>query len=526
MKNFLRLLAFFICICMIVLTTTACKKDKDGNESEVGGGYSSKVEEDGPTFSFDRDASVDTNIGINNSNISEPSVDKDAEGASIVNRTEIEGVDGTFYDVELKETKMDLKGREIIFGAHYKKNYEATGSADAQRCYKALKKIEEDYNCKIKLVQFIGTTEGAKQITTDKASGKLTYNVIDLLSATMDQIWKKTGLGADLRNVKTVGVETNPWNPTVTLMSSYKSGVYGVAVRYDRIEQSIVYFNKALAEQYQLGDFYELVRKGEWTTDKLKEICQQFKEKSGGSKWAFQAMFPQHYFNFIYANWSSPVAIVEENGASRYVFNGNSSNVLDMLSYVQDCVTKGLFNPAYTKSTIKDGKYTLNYQDYLDALANFNDGNTLFFLGTNGDATLPKIYSDAIDDYGILPMPMGPNAANYSTFISGMQALAIIEGDPYIEEDGAILTAIANRTNVKVKEIEKRNKSLVRDSQSLTMLTQSYKFKQILEAKGLGSGYAAVGIPCMLDLQSSPKQAMESIANSCTASINEYYKQQ
>ena len=533
-KNYyLRTVSLVLSILMVMLMTTACKKDKGGNESVAGNGATinsnGTADTSGDGFNFTHNNDVDNNIGINNSDIDNPNVNSNSAGASIVNRTEVEGVAGSFKDVTLKESVRDLKGKKIIFGAHYPQNYSATGNSDAQRCYAALKAIEKDYNCKIEVVQFDGTANGAKEIATAKASGKVLYNVIELLANTSNQILKTSGLAADLRKVSTVGVESNPWNPAFTLLSSYKSKVLGVGVRYDRFELNILFFNKNLASKYQLGDFYEMVRTGKWTTENFISICEKFREKSGGNMYAVESMYPQTYLTLMYTNWTSPLAIANQNGKNSYIFNGTDSKILDVMSICQDAVKKGLFNPQYEPSTVSNGIYKQAYSDYKRASNAFINGKSLFFIGSNGDAVLPHIYTNSVDDYGIIPLPMGSSANNYSTVITNGLYYSLLDGNPDIENDGAILTAIANRTNIKVADIQAHNKTLVRDSQSHVMLTQNYKFKQILNIEmsvGDISGiFYGAAVPSILAQQSTPKQAMESISNKMKTEINRVYGQ-
>lgn len=460
------------------------------------------------------------------SNPSSENVQSGSEGTSLVDRDGVEGVNGSFKDVKLKETKMNLKGRELIFAVSKADLYSATGDSDAQRSYQILKDIEKDYNCKIKVEEIKGKAEGAKEIATAKASGKVRYNIMHLYADTANQILKSTGYGADLRNVKSVGFGTNEWNDAFTLVSSYKSEVMGVNVRYDNLEQNIVYFNKALADEYNLGNFYQMVNEGKWTTENFIKICEEFRNKTAGKMYAAEAMYPQHFMLLTYSNWTS--ALTVDKNTSSYIFNGTSSEVLDTLSIVQDAVKNGLFNPNYTKTAItSDGIYSQSYADYTSASTNFMNGKSLFFIGSNGPDVLPRIYKNSVDDYGLLPLPMGKDAENYSTVITNARFFSLLDGNPYIEEDGAVLTAIANRINIPVSEIEANNKTLCRDSQSVKMLTQNYKFKQLLNIElspgSIAGIYYGAAVPAVLGQEKTPKQAMESISNKITTEINNIY---
>ena len=531
-KLFLRGFALTLAVLM-AFSLTACRKGEEvisvtSEWYEAGASKDATASAtDGESKSeFESGASVDTDIGINNSNAS-ANVDANKAGASVVARNEVEGVDGSFKDVTLKETKMDLKGRKVVFALNTpEKVFSATGDSDAQRCYAALKAIEKDYNCTIELVQHKSGEEGAKEIATAKASGKVLYNVMLLQANAANSLLKTTGYGADLRNVKTIGFNNNDWNAVFTLSSSYKMKVMGVGVRYDWIEQNIMFFNKSLANKYNLGNFYDMVNSGKWTVNNFISICETYKNRSGSKNYAVESMFPQTFLITAYANWTSPLAISAKT--SSYIFNGTSSQVLDALTTVQNAVKKGLFNPNYTKTAIdSNGLYKQVYKDYETARDNFVNGKALFFIGSNGIDVLPYIYKNAIDDYGLLPIPRGDSSTNYSTVITNTKYFSLLDGSPTIEEDGAILTAIANRTNIATKDIEANNKIRCRDSQSVKMLTQNYKFKQILNVElspgDIAAIYHGAAVPAVLGQEKSPKQAMESIESKITTEINKIY---
>lgn len=534
-KLFLRGFALTLAVLM-AFSLSACRKGEEvisvtsewyepGESQSTTGSQTSND----ASSNFGDGSNVDTGIGINNSDVS-ANVDSNKDGYSVVSRNQIEGVNGSFRDVTLTETKMNLKGRKVVFALNGTTgHFSATGDSDAQRCYAALKEIEKDYNCEIEIVQHLYHAEGAKAIATAKASGKVLYNVMLLLGNHANSLLKTTGYGADLREVKTVGfngANKGKWNDVYTLASSFKGDVMGVGVRYDWIEQNIMFFNKNLAKKYKLGDFYGMVNDGTWTVDNFISICENYKNRSGNKNFAVESMYPQTYFILAYANWTSPLAISAKT--SSYIFNGTSSQVLDALTIVSDAVKKGLFNPNYTKKSVdSNGLFASTYDDYITARDNFVDGKSLFFIGSNGISVLPYIYKNAIDDYGLLPIPRGRTSNHYSTVITNVEYFSLLDGSPYIEEDGAILTAIANRTNVATKNIEANNKIRCRDSQSVKMLTQNYKFKQILNVElspgNIAAIYHGAAVPAVLGQQMSPKQAMESIENKITVEINKIY---
>lgn len=471
-----------------------------------------------------RQKSKETKISINNPHIVAPTIPPKAPAASIIKKTEVEGVDGSFGDADLKETVKDLGGKTFILATCWPSEYQGGkgASTDAQRCADALKSIQKDYNCKIKLISY----PGADKITSARSAGNVPANILDLLASGLhDDLLN--GNGIDLRIVKSVGVETKPWNKALTLVSSYKRGVYGVGVRYDRLEQDILFFNKVLAGKYNLGDFYDMVNQGQWTDDRYLQVCQRFKKLSGGNTTVANAMYPQYFLNLVYTNWTSPFGITNK----KYIFNGTDSTVLDILNFCQTCVKQGLFDTFVTHSDWKsDGTFAACDADYTHNLGIFNQGKELFFFGSNGDVVLPWVSQSAKNDYGLLPLPKGPSADDYSTVITNARFYSLFNGGPDVEDSGTLLVAIANRTNIKTADIIAHNSTLVRDKQSVTTLTQNYLHKQILNITLASAGklpdiYNAAALKSAFLQEMTPKQAMDSIQLKAQTEINTNFGQ-
>lgn len=444
----------------------------------------------------------------------------------IIKKTTIEGVNGSFYDANLKESPRNLKGKTFTLMTLWTDNYKDWKHAtkDAQRCAQAIKTIDSDYNCNLVVKTY--PTGNDKVITEARAAGRVPANIFETYGSGLSVF--SSGNGADLTTVNTVDVKNNPWDPVETLVSSYKSKVFGVNVRYDTKEQDLLFFNKKLASTYNLGNFYNMVNDDKWTDNRFLQVCQTFKKCCGSKYIVSSAMAPSHLLNLVYANWTSPFGII----SNKYIFNGTDSSVLSILSYLQNFVKQGLFDTFTDKSDWQaNGIWTASGMDYTHALSEFISGKSLFFFGSNANTMLPSISSCAKDDYGLLPLPKGPSADDYTTVITNCRYFSLFSGDPDLEDSGALLTALANRTNIKTADIVANNATLTRDKESVDTLTQNYLHKQIIDIELNNSGnlpgiYYNAALTCVLKGQSTPKQAMDSISKTAQAAINTAYGQE
>lgn len=469
------------------------------------------------------DNKVESKISINNRHIFAPSIPSSAIGASIIPRTTIEGVDGTFYNPKITESPRNLGGKTYTFGTFWTQTWEGGKSAtkDNKRCAQALTDIQRDYNCKIK-IENLDTGTLLKNTTAAKSSGRVYCDIFEL-QPEMKSLYT-TGNCADLLTVKSVNVKGNQWNPTYILLNSYKNKDYGIGLRYDNIGEEIIYFNKQFDTKYNLGDFYNMVNKGQWTDDVFLQICQRFKKLNNDkSIYACQGLFPNNILNLVYSNWTSPFGITQK----KYIFNGSDNSVLNILNFDQGFVKGGLYDTYCDKSDFQaNGIFKNCMNDAVNAMTNFNAGKTLFQLA--GTERLPYYYANCKCDYGILPYPKGPSAADYTALISSNRYFCLEDGNPDLENAGALLTAMVNRTNLKTTDITANIAAEVRDEQSVNVLENNYRYKQIITncaSDDFMNIYAGAAMNCVLKQSETPKQAMDSISKSAQSAIDVAYGQ-
>lgn len=473
---------------------------------------------------FTNDASKkETKIGINNKNIKGASIPSSAPGASIVKRTTIEGVDGSFYDAKIAEASRNLGGKTYTFATFWPENWKKGKNAtqDAIRCASQLDAVQKDYNCKIN-IKALNANTYLKDVTTARTCGKVYADIIEMADEMSDMY--TSGDCADLLGVKSVNVNGNPWNKAYILLTSYKNKDYGIGLRYDNISHRIMLFNKKMASKYNLGDFYGMAAKGQWTDDIFLQVSQQFK-KVNNDKSVFNCvgLHPQEILDLVYTNWTSPFGITN----TKYIFNGLDSSVLNILGYAQNFVKSGLYDTNFTKTDFSsDGKFSACWSDVSYAINRFNTSKALFLI--TDDTALSYFISGSKDPYGILPLPKGPAADDYTALIGDIRYFSLFEGNPEIENAGALLTAIANRTNVKTADVVNHNAAFVRDQESVTTLTNNYKYKQIIMgcvSSDFSEIYNGAAIKCVFKQETTPMQAMQSISKSAQTAIDKTYGQ-
>lgn len=471
----------------------------------------------------DNSKKKETKISLNNKRIVAPAIPKNAVGNSVVKITQIEGVDGTFSDPVINENVTDMGKKQFILGTFWPEEWNGKGTtSDNKRTAAALNQIEKDYNCTIKIQQM--PADYLTKVTSAKSSGKPFADIYECQTE-MNDIFRNGNL-QDLLTVKSVNAYKSQWNPVYTLCSSFKGGDYGVGLRYDHVEHNIMLFNTDLVKKYNLGDLYSFANSGKWTDDLFLQVSAAFKKVNQDKKiYTCEGLYPQEILALVYTNWTSPFGVT----SSKYIFNGQDSSVLDILSFLQNYAKQGLYNTATPSADWqKDGSYKwVPGSDAASSMTDFQAGKTLFYIGS--DTLLPG-FATSKAHYGVLPLPKGPSADAYSTVIRNVKYFGLNVGDPDLENAGKMLVALVNRTNIKTSDVVNYNKTLVQDTPSVTQLTENYKYKQILNIELNASTllpqiYYGAALNCILKQSATPKQAMDSIATKAQTEINSVFGQ-
>ena len=537
-KRFSRLISILLVLLLLVgmTTLTACKPGKtstSSTSSSISGDTSSETGSDRSSdeiasTSTGSDTSVDSTTSETGSSTSSssktklttssrpvvsnaPTVPPKKDEVSIPSEVEIEIK--PVKDHIIKETVKNMNGKTFTFATFWEQNYKASSATPIGDIgEKALKSIQTDYNCKINLIAMNQDTYLA-DINTAKAAGKIYANIFESHNLSTDLI--SSGILADLRTVNSVNLAGQDWNPAFILSATYKNGIYGVGVDQNRILRETIYFNKTIAAKYNLGNFYEMVKKKQWTFDKFLSISQDVYNKSDKKIYALNAYHQADFGNFAYANNTSPVVIK----SGKVVFNDQDSKLLDSLNFVQNYTKLGLIDLNFFKQNI----YHSGSWPQTVAFAN---GKSLFFLSF--DTNHQWISPIMTDDFGILPFPIGPHDDNYKSILSDTDYFGLFNQDPDIEDAGVILTAISARTYIKISDWDKNTAKTLRDTDTIDMLHLIMNAELRIRAggdpfEGGLKDYNKKAIPQIVRQLQTPRQALDAIANSVKVQIDSYY---
>ncbi len=174
-------------------------------------------------------------------------------------------------------------------------------------------------------------------------------------------------------------------NGDISLWSKYSPIVY--------------FFNKQVAEDYNLGNLYDMVRDGKWTLDKLAEFCTTVSNDIDGDgtmtdKDAYGLSHQFRLLSDMILSCGIRITEKDEDGVSQLMFNNERT-----VEAIEKIVPL-LNNDWITVSTSKFTNYTNIFMDLHVGM--FKDNRLLF---NENQMLITMNMRDMETDFGVIPSP-------------------------------------------------------------------------------------------------------------------------
>lgn len=424
------------------------------------------------------------------------------------------------------ETPMDLHGREIKIMCSvdwkYERKYDATGketTAEKDReVIDILDQIEKDYNCTITAEKIKGK-DAVVRLNDEMLTGAPTFDIVDqgVSDTYTDKIFSM-GLVMDLNDpaIKDIiKVDSNPWKAQSDygIYNGVQYGINFVTQNSSNDLRNALLFNVDLAEQYELGDIYGMVKDNKWTWAVFEEMCEKIVAKSGGTVTPCGYGKENLLFPMVLSSNNAATGRRDANGMMQYT--ALEQPAIDAANWVYNLRQKGYM--AFNDGKAAAGSIGIEKsKNSAKAEKFFEDGACVFYFDFYGDLQKLNGNSDSPIEspyrFGLLPCPVGPNGDTCHGVTYSVDLQMIVNGTKNPEEVAAVLVAIANRTS-KVAE----NVYAVETDNTLSDEGSVEMFKLMYEdmRSDYSRAYKGVGISgaCnkILSLESTPAQAFEAI---------------
>lgn len=425
------------------------------------------------------------------------------------------------------ETPMDLHGRVIRIacsvGWKYNRLYSATGEETTvekdREFIDVLDQIAKDYNCSFEVTPSRKGKNIVQDLQDGVTTGDVLYDIIDegVSDTYMDKIFSQ-GLVMDLNDpaVKDIiKVDTNPWKPQSDygIYNGVQYGVNFVTTNSTNDLRNALLFNIDLAEEYKLGDIYEMVKKNEWTWEKFEELCEKIKKESGGT--VTPCGFGKENLLFPMVLSANNAATGRRDASGKMQYTALEDVALQASNWIYKLRQNGVMAPASGEGSIGVGR-----TEKTTAEKYFEDGACVFFFDFYGDLQkLTGNSSNAIETkytFGLLPCPLGPEAVKNGDTCHGVtysvDLQMIAAGIEKPEEVAAVLVAIANRGSKVAQNVyDVETEKTLQDEGSVEMFKIMYEDMR----SDYSRAYCKIGISTacnkILNLEATPKEAFEGI---------------
>ncbi len=363
-------------------------------------------------------------------------------------------------------TVKDMNGREVKilcwhFGYNSKsilgftgevitnvENEEDYGSVDVAKS-KMRAKVEEKFNCKI-----TGEVVGGDQASFTNRIRNMVQSGVQDFDIVFDNIQYLTpfissNILYDLNTIQSINFENSWWDQNAREDLSINNKLYymcGDLNTYDNDGTWCILFNKTLLNKLNLNiDLYKLVKDGQWTFDKLVEICKNnnITQDSNGDgeldekdQWAFGT---ETYNIFVHV-LAGGDKIVKKDANDIPYFTVTEPSVFNSLGKILE-----FYNDNNTVMVANAPPYTnKGFPNVWEATVHkaFIEGRELFYMC--GLINVPS-FREMSDDFGILPVPkMREDQDRYyhTVSISNMSALALPLNVKEPEDLGLIIEAM------------------------------------------------------------------------------------
>ncbi len=304
-------------------------------------------------------------------------------------------------------------GDEGMYGYFYWD--ELTGDPLDDALYNRDIRVEERYNTKVELTtspnytEVMNTAKAAVQAGTDDYAAVLTH-VIMMGMAVTNNIFQP------ISELPYIDLNQPWWSPSNLTDLTYRGKTFLAMGDYDMsgiAQTQCLFYNKDLAETFGLPSIYDTVRAGQWTKDKLNELCEGTYvdvngdgKKDEGDQYGFAVDSKGDFNGYL---WAFGKRLFEQQSDGTYKDVYYDEKLTNIVNWCYDIKN----NHDYTWT---DSEWHTGYNAFLREKT----------LIANGYVSMTQWgMRDMEADYAILPCPKWDEAqAGYYTYVDGSHSIA------------------------------------------------------------------------------------------------------
>lgn len=240
-----------------------------------------------------------------------------------------------------------------------------------------------------------------------------------------------SGYLLDLNTVQYIDYNHPTWSEGINKSLSIKGSLYFTTSHFllqDKARTHVLFYNRDLAKDHDLGSFEELVDKNQWTLDVFEGFAKTLSiDIDGGGKG-----HAGDSFGLVSPSTSGFPALLYGGGFAYGVNDGNKVTLVGATQDMKDIVTA--VGNVWFDNTVTCMPEDFTPIDYNITSHIFREDRALFLAGFFGDVNFESLSSD-VPDVGVLPFPkMSSSQENYYNHVdhitSSVFAIPCTVSDP------------------------------------------------------------------------------------------------
>ncbi|MBQ2923399.1 MAG: extracellular solute-binding protein [Tyzzerella sp.] len=350
------------------------------------------------------------------------------------NKEDDENKDGGKLNKQTDDSVVDMGGYEFTIASPFLlEDPDLSEVTAAEAIFEEVRhKVEEDYNCTIKVLALDNTVENVR---TKILAGDKIADIIHVQGYELIQM-ARAGYIVPLETVDGLNLEDERYVQGYINLTEFNGQHYGLNFFRPAEARVCMIYNRDLIKKYGLEDPQELMKSGKWTFDKFREMCKAATRDTNGDgtndTYGCYVTHPETFgMSMIAANGGK--IVTSEGGVAKEAYN--DPKALASLNFIYDLVQ--------TDKTIAYPTAQGDLGQEKEAISRFTAGEYLFYECETFvlNQMLKPIAGDL--DYGLLSIPMGPEATEYISPSENACNYCITSTNKDVDKTVIILNALA-----------------------------------------------------------------------------------
>lgn len=334
------------------------------------------------------------------------------------------------------DSVVDMGGYEFTIASPFLKDDPAEDEmTGAEAIFEEVRhQVEKDYNCTIKILPVSNDVE---TVRTKITAGEKIADIIDVESYNITPM-ARGGYIVPLETVKGLNLTDSRWLTGYTNLTEFNGQHYGTNFMRPAESRVCLVYNRSLLKECGITeDPQDLVADNKWTFDKFREMCKTMTRDTNGDgkndTWGMVLTLAEKFgLYMMQANDARVVSMVDGRAKESYT----DEKTMTALNFAYD-----LINVDKSVGCSQNG--SIGHKTEEELMADFVKGFSGFVLCETWmiNKNLKPQAGDM--DYGILPLPMGPDATQYVSPSENARNFCITTTNKDVDKTVIILNALA-----------------------------------------------------------------------------------